>query len=355
MKINRIKFALMIPAVFLIWNIQPAYGQDSIASESATQINTANSLVRDGKYDEAIEQYAQVQPTATDRDELDYNLAVAQFRKGELDAAEELFATSAASSDTKIAASSRYNLGNCLYSKALTSAEQDKTLAIEQLKEAISHYRDSLKLEGSNADARANIELAGELIRKLQEEQQQDQQEQQQQQDQQQQDQHQQDQQNQSQDQSGEGQQDQQNDEQKDSQDSQSKDQQSQSQSDQSKDEQSEDSQNDKSQSGEQNSEQQESEKQNSGEEQSQSQSQEDQNQSQNSESQQENSENDSQDQESSQQQSEGSESQQDQQSQAHRLSRRILKPATNKLDNPQRKMPARNLTRTIRQYPLVN
>ena len=199
MKTNMKKTALLIPALLMVANSQMAYGQDAKPEDSAKQINAANSLVRDGKFDEAIQQYGQVQPTATDRDELDYNLAVAQFRKGEVDAAQELFTAAASSTDANIAANSRYNLGNCLYSKAIESAPQDKAVAIEQLREAISHYRDSLRLNEENADARANIELAGELIRKLQDEQKQEEQQQQQQQDQQQQDQQQQDQQQQDQ------------------------------------------------------------------------------------------------------------------------------------------------------------
>ena len=167
-----------------------AFGQsgDSGSSQldSAQQINLANTLVRDGKIDEAIAEYQQIQPDIRQRSELDYNLAVAQFRKGDIEAAQSLFQTAASSDDSAIASASRFNLGNCLSSKALTTAEQDKPAAIEQLRQAISHYRGSLRGNPDNADARANIELAAELIRKLEEEQKQDEQQKQDQQNQQQ-------------------------------------------------------------------------------------------------------------------------------------------------------------------------
>ena len=268
MKISMKKIAFVIPALLMVANSQTAHGQDSRSEDSAEQINQANVLVRDGKFDEAIQKYDQVQPSAINHDDLDYNLAVAQFRKGEVDIAEELFTVAATSTDANIAANSRYNLGNCLYSKALGSASQDKTVAIEQLREAISHYRDSLRLNEDNADARANIELAGELIRKLQEEQKQEEQQQEQQnQDKQKQDQKEQAQ-NQKQNQPGEGQNDQQdqNDEQKESDASQSEDQQSNG-------DQSNESQQHKSKSGEQSSDQQNTkEDQSPGDEQSRSQ-----------------------------------------------------------------------------------
>ena len=146
----------------------------------ASRINSANAMVRDGKLDEAIDAYQQIQPAGSDRDMLDYNLGVAQFCSGDLAEAKEAFTAVAASPDAQLASSSRYNLGNCLYSEAIQQAEQDKAAAIQSLREAIAHYRGALRGNPDNAvqnaDARANIELANELIRKLEEEQQQEEQ-----------------------------------------------------------------------------------------------------------------------------------------------------------------------------------
>ncbi|MEO8269905.1 MAG: hypothetical protein ABI557_09295, partial [Aureliella sp.] len=199
----------------------------SVALDSATRINAANALVRDGKVAEAIAEYQQVPVTHADREQLTYNLGVAEYRAGNINAAKTHFTEAAASSQPSLAARSRYNLGNCFYSEAVKATEQGNSAtehdnsadtapllaerssgtksevakqnlstAIDALRQAIGHYRGSLTVEPNNTDARANIELAGQLLRKLQEAQKQDQQQQdQQQQDQQQQDQQQQDQQ----------------------------------------------------------------------------------------------------------------------------------------------------------------
>jgi Ca-activated chloride channel family protein len=161
----------------------PALAQStSIEIDSATRINKANELVREGKYVEAIEGYREIRSAESTRDQLNHNLAVAQFRNGDVEAAKTLFRDSAASSDSSLASRSRYNLGNCFYSDAVKQAERDKPAAIESLRESISHYRGSLAGNPNNADARANIELAVEMIRKLKEQQQEQQKEQQQQQ-----------------------------------------------------------------------------------------------------------------------------------------------------------------------------
>lgn len=242
----------------LVGAIASAAFADSGASDSASaqQINAANELLRNGEIDQAIEMYGNIAATNENNDELKYNLAVAQYRKSDIAAAASLFNETAGSNNALIAARSRFNLGNCLYATALQTAEQDKLAAIEQLRTAISHFRGSLRSMPDNEDARANIELAAELIRKLEEEQKRE--EQQQQEDQQQQ----QDQQNQDQQQ--------QQDQQQDSQDSQSQDSQSdQSQSENQQQDQGQESESDESESEQSKSEQSKSDESQSDEERS--------------------------------------------------------------------------------------
>ncbi|MEZ6081430.1 MAG: hypothetical protein R3C56_38900 [Pirellulaceae bacterium] len=229
----------------------PAANRNSVALDSAARINAANALVREGKAAEAIEDYQQVPVTDADRDQLTYNLGVAEYREGNIDAAKMHFTEASASSQTSLAARSRYNLGNCFYSEAVSAiakdkpaasdalfaepsrsiksdvAKQDIATAIDALRQAIGHYRGSLAADPNHTDARANIELAGQLLRELQEEQKQDQQNQERQkQDQQKQDQQKQDQQKQDQQEQDQQEQDQQEQDQQE-QDQQEQDQQS--------------------------------------------------------------------------------------------------------------------------------
>jgi Ca-activated chloride channel homolog len=159
------------PCVFVscIAFVQTAKAQEADPMNvSATSINRANELVREGKFDEAIVAYQQVQPTKDDRETLTYNLAVAQYRRGNLDVAKQSFAESASASNETIAANSRFNLGNCFYSEALELADENPSAAVDTLDEAIANYRSSLSINPSDVDARANIELAAKLRKELQ-------------------------------------------------------------------------------------------------------------------------------------------------------------------------------------------
>lgn len=145
----------------------------------AEKINAANQYLRDKNVAQAVQSFQDIDDQSGQyQDQLNYNLAVAHYRNEDIPAAQPLFASSAQSADTTIAAAGRYNLGNCHYSKALEMAEQDRQAAIDQLHEAITHYRSSLRLNADNADARANIELARQLMDQLQKEQEQQEQQQ---------------------------------------------------------------------------------------------------------------------------------------------------------------------------------
>lgn len=159
-------------AVIFLLSVAPVTAQSPVSiGQSATEINSANTLLRDGRIDEALNAYRRIVPVDQERDELSYNMAVAEYRKGNIEAAEKLFTEVVATDSTTIAANGRYNLGNCQYAEALKVLGQNKPTAIELLRKAVANYRGSLRGNPNNPDARANIELAGELIRRLEQEQ----------------------------------------------------------------------------------------------------------------------------------------------------------------------------------------
>ena len=167
------------------------------------------------------------------RPELLYNAGVEMYRAGELELARGLFASAASKAKASVAARSMYNRGTTSYAEAVQSmknagesgqppADAQKAV-MESLERSLRELKDAARADPSNADARANAELAYRVLKELKK--QQDQQQQEQQNDQQKQDQQQQQQNDQ---QKQDQQQQQQNDQQK-------QDQQQQQQNDQQK------------------------------------------------------------------------------------------------------------------------
>ncbi|MEM1069196.1 MAG: hypothetical protein AAGI63_09895, partial [Planctomycetota bacterium] len=111
-------------------------------------------------------------------DVMTYNQSVEQFEQKDFEAAAAGFRAVANSSNTALAARSRFNLGNTLYAQALQTMEtsdappeaenaspsdEQVEQAVGRLGQAITQFRSALRLNPNDDDARANIELAGQL------------------------------------------------------------------------------------------------------------------------------------------------------------------------------------------------
>ena len=136
--------------------------------------NEANTAFDEGEYQQALDDYERVGEELPERPEPDYNAANARYRLEDYERAQEELGAALLDSysvgDEDLAARTLFNLGNALFQA-------------EDYEGAIEEYKNVLRQNPDDVDAKRNLELA---LRQI-EEQQQQQQEQQQQQDQQQQ------------------------------------------------------------------------------------------------------------------------------------------------------------------------
>jgi hypothetical protein len=179
-----------------------------------------------------------------------YNLGVRLYRANRLADAKSIFDTAATRAKADLASRSMYNRGTAAYAESLESMraagqngeapanpQELQQKVMQQLEQALRALKDAARADPTNADARANAELAHRVLKELkkqQQEQKQDQQQQQQDQQQKQDQQQQQQDQQQKQDQQQQQQDQQQNqDQQQQQQDQQQKQDQQQQQQDQ--------------------------------------------------------------------------------------------------------------------------
>jgi Ca-activated chloride channel family protein len=178
-----------VAACLCVWGSRHAQAQVR-GDDPSVEIAAADRLLRDGDFEAAAAAYER-SATGTLPAAAVYNHGIALYRTGQMTEAAERFQRAAAAENDSLAASARFNLGNSHYARAVAALQSqdqpDPAEAISQLEMAIDSYRSSLRIDPTDADARANIELATKLIKQLQ--QQQEQQEQQEQEQQQQQDQ----------------------------------------------------------------------------------------------------------------------------------------------------------------------
>ncbi len=125
--------------------------------------NDGNDDYEAGDYTEAVDDYIAAQRENPDLAEPYYNAGNAYYRDGNLEAAAAQTQQSIRTAEDQLAQNSFYNLGNT-YFKA------------EDWQKAIEAYKEALRINPDDSDAKYNLELA---LKKLEEQQQQQQQQQQ--------------------------------------------------------------------------------------------------------------------------------------------------------------------------------
>ncbi|HUP89784.1 MAG TPA: VWA domain-containing protein [Longimicrobiales bacterium] len=118
----------------------------------------ANRLYRSGKYAEAVKEYENVIASGKDSPELRYNLGTAYLRLGKYEDAEKHLQLAVKETKPEVRQRAFYNLGNRYLENARKGADQQA--APQLLEGAVQSYRQALRLNPADMDAKWNLELA---------------------------------------------------------------------------------------------------------------------------------------------------------------------------------------------------
>ncbi len=131
--------------------------------------NEANIAFDQGEYEQALGEYEKVSKELPERPEPDYNSANARYRLEDYEQAQEELEVALLDAyeedEEELVASTQFNLGNVLFQA-------------EEYEEAIESYKEVLRQNPDDVDAKHNLELALRQIEEQQQEQQQQQQQQ---------------------------------------------------------------------------------------------------------------------------------------------------------------------------------
>lgn len=117
------------------------------ADDFASRNNKGNTLVKEGRLDDALQTYQETAVEHPDKPELDYNMANVYHMKGEFDTAATEYKDALASTTSPVAPDAYYNLGNTLF-------------RMGQYGPAAEAYKKSLMEDPSDREAKFNLELA---------------------------------------------------------------------------------------------------------------------------------------------------------------------------------------------------
>jgi tetratricopeptide (TPR) repeat protein len=126
------------------------------------QVQKGIQLYGEGKMDDALKAFADAQTRNWESPEIQLDMGATMARKKDAEKARALFAKAAESKDEKLRSIALYNLGQL-------------DLSSGQFKPAAARFRNALRLNPTDADAKHNLELALAKLEEQKQKQQQDQ------------------------------------------------------------------------------------------------------------------------------------------------------------------------------------
>jgi Ca-activated chloride channel homolog len=140
------------------------------AGDAYRAVEQGNALYRAGQYEAALDEYALAAEVLPGVAEIALNQGNAWFRRFDYDQALGHYLEALDTLDPYVASRVKYNLGVVKYRQAL-DAMQSFQDALTETRSAIEYYRDSLRLDPNLYEARYNLELAYDLLRRIGEQQ----------------------------------------------------------------------------------------------------------------------------------------------------------------------------------------
>ncbi|MFQ5700564.1 MAG: tetratricopeptide repeat protein [Acidobacteriota bacterium] len=128
------------------------------ATSVAGRGKAGNRLYREGKYDQAFELYRKAEALSPDSPAVNYNIANTYFRKKEYEKAHEHYRRAFSAPEGALAQGARFNAGNAQFAR-------------KKWADAIRNYKEALRLNSSDPDAKKNLELALRALRQQQKQQ----------------------------------------------------------------------------------------------------------------------------------------------------------------------------------------
>jgi Ca-activated chloride channel homolog len=152
--------------IILILSIFCFTSVTAIAKEDKKFVRQGNKLYEKKKYNESEIQYRKALTENPDNTKAEFNLGDALYKQGNYKEAGEKFELmNNKKFDKSTKNDIQYNLGNSYFEQGRQKAKAGDTQgSMEMLKKAIDSYKGALKLDGKDANARYNYELARKYL-----------------------------------------------------------------------------------------------------------------------------------------------------------------------------------------------
>ncbi len=138
------------------------------ASSPQDFVDQGNAAYARKDYEQALSSYDEASVAAPESPHITFNRGAAYYRQGEYARARESFEEAALkSTETHLAARSKFNLGNTAFCEFERQQDSDLTKALEACRESVSHYQEALRLDPELQVAAENIEVVRLVMKSI--------------------------------------------------------------------------------------------------------------------------------------------------------------------------------------------
>ncbi len=138
-----------------------------VLASVAGEVNKANGLYRQGKYDDSLDLYQKAVDQDGKSPVVKYDLGTAYYKKGDFSKALNFLEEAANDKNAKIKSKAEYNLGNVLYKTGKQKENTSVDQAIKSLESALGHYGRAIATDPKDQDAVFNRDYVKKEIERL--------------------------------------------------------------------------------------------------------------------------------------------------------------------------------------------
>lgn len=136
-------------------------------SIAAASPQSAERAYQQGKFNEALSQYAAESEKKPKKVELQYNLGAASYKTDRFPEAAEAFQKALRTDDIPLQQQTFYNLGNTQYRLGQQTEKTKPEQTIQAWEQSLSSYEQAMKLKPDDADAKFNYEFVKKKLQEL--------------------------------------------------------------------------------------------------------------------------------------------------------------------------------------------
>ncbi|MFA4988072.1 MAG: hypothetical protein WC572_00540 [Candidatus Omnitrophota bacterium] len=137
------------------------------AEDGPGLVRKGNNSYRQKQYDQALKFYNEAQIKSPGAPEIEYNIGIARYEKGDYPSAVKSFEKATFSKDKVLESKANFNIANSKYKLGKLKENTDLQETVGLLRQSLDYYKRAIELDSKDTDSRVNHELVEKELKRI--------------------------------------------------------------------------------------------------------------------------------------------------------------------------------------------